>query len=637
VTTGIAEHHAALFDLAGSSGGRGAVRPWSGRAVAEARAQLEARTVWPTVCGRCGKKVDRYPASGWTLGHIAERGAYPELTWEPSNWRVEHRSCSNASGQQGVIAKARRDALRGVVSSGARTPGQSPPLPFSLPDAPGRPLIHRPGLLWDVETLARSPWLLPLLDVPEDAAPPLLMTPVPADAVGTYGWDAVEWIEWEQGITLRWWQRLSIVRQLEHRADGSLCHRVVIDSGPRRIGKSVKMRGGALWRMANGEDLFGEVQTIVHTGSDVAICREIQRAAWRWAEERAHWEVTRGNGKEQVETPNGDRWLVRAQDAVYGYDVTQGLVDEAWDVKPDTVDEGLEPATLERSSAQLVLTSTAHRRARSTMRQRITDAITTDDPEVLLLLWGAPPDADFGDPEVWRAASPHWSEDRRKMIAAKYAKALRGEDDPEFDDPDPMAGFAAQYLNVWRLAERRVVGTAVVTPEAWGALAVDLDPVQGPPASVAVESWFSDGVSVARAWRLDGRVVVRVEDFPNLDQAAATVAGYGCARRVVVGASLVEHPAWQVNGVRVTKRAGTTRTAVGDLQRALANDELRHDGSDHLTGQVLAVRTTEAADGPRIRSTGRADALKAAVWAAADAPTERAATVVVPTRYRRTA
>jgi len=488
--------------------------------------------------------------------------------------------------------------------------------------------------LWDPDVLARSSWLLPLLDIPQDAAPPLLMTPVPADAVGTYGWDAVEWAEWELGITLRWWQKLSLVRQLEHRADGSLCHRVVIDSGPRRIGKSVKMRAGTLWRMANA-DLFGEVQTVVHTGSDVAICREIQRGAWRWAEERAGWEVTRGNGKEQMETPAGDRWLVRAQDAVYGYDVTLGLVDEAWDVKPDTVDEGIEPATLERRSAQLVLTSTAHRRARSMMRQRITDAITSDDPEVLLLLWAAPPDADYGDPEVWRAASPHWTEDRRKMMAAKYAKALRGETDPEFDDPDPMAGFAAQYLNVWRLAERRTVGEPVVTTEAWDALGVDLDPVQGPPAAVAVEAWFSDGVSVARAWRLDGRAVVRVEDFPNLDAAAAAVATYGCARRVVVGASLADHDAWATNGVRVAKRQGTTRVAVGDLQRALANDEIRHDRGAHLAGQVTELRITPSADGPRIRSTGRADALKAAVWAAADAPTERAATVVVPSRFRR--
>lgn len=319
------------------------------------------------------------------------------------------------------------------------------------------------NLAWDPARLAAYEWLRPLVAVPEDASPPLAMSLPPADAVGSYGAGAVEWIESEQRIRLRWWQRLAITRQLEHREDGSLCHRVVVESAPRRAGKSVRVRGLALWRMAHPE-LFGEVQTVIHTGSDVAICREIQRGAWRWATEIADWTVTRGNGKEAIETPDGDRWLVRAQDAVYGYDVCLGIVDEGWKVKPDTVSEGLEPATLERLSPQLHLTSTAHRRATSLMRSWLQTALTGDDPEVLLLLWAAPAGSDPGDPEVWRAASPHWSEDRRRMIAKKYAKALAGEADPHADDPDPMAGFTAQYLNIWPL--RRLPDQAI-DPDAW--------------------------------------------------------------------------------------------------------------------------------------------------------------------------
>ena len=77
--------------------------------------------------------------------------------------------------------------------------------------------------------------------------------------------------------------------------------------------------------------------------------------------------------------------MVKAQDAVYGYDVCLGLVDEGWDVKPDTVNEGLEPAALERQSAQVSLTSTAHRRATSMMRSEIAAAMSMEDPETLLL------------------------------------------------------------------------------------------------------------------------------------------------------------------------------------------------------------------------------------------------------------
>jgi hypothetical protein len=70
---------------------------------------------------------------------------------------------------------------------------------------------------------------------------------------------------------------------------------------------------------------------------------------------------------------------------------------------------------------------------------------------VLLLFWGAHPDADYADPATWRGSSPHWTPEREALMARKYAAALAGQDEPEFDDPDPVRGWAAQYLNVWPL------------------------------------------------------------------------------------------------------------------------------------------------------------------------------------------
>jgi len=475
-------------------------------------------------------------------------------------------------------------------------------------------LTVRADLVWDPARLAGYEWLRPFLAVPQDAAPPWATSPPPPDAVASYGAQAVEWVESTQRIRLRWWQALAITRQLEHRKDGSLCHRMVVESTPRRAGKSVRVRGLALWRMAH-PDLFGEVQTIIHTGSDVAICREIQRGAWRWAEECAGWTVSRSNGKEAVETPTGDRWLVRAQQAVYGYDVCFGIVDEGWNVSPDTVFEGLEPATLERSSAQLHLTSTAHRRATSLMRSRLQLSLTTEDEDTLLLLWAAPPGCDPGDEQVWRAASPHWSQDRRRMIADKYAKALAGEADPQADDPDPMAGFTAQYLNIWQLrASAADRGEEVVSAQAWAGLAAQVPP--GPPDAAAVESWFGDGVSVALAWRLGERVVVSVSDVADLSEVAGVLASAGFTGVATVGASLLGDPA--LAGVRARKGQGRTGAAVAELRRLLAEGVLCHDGGEVLTEQVLAARTMPGADGPRLVSSAAADAVKAAAWAIGD-------------------
>lgn len=585
---------------------------WSGRRVTQARAIVSS---WlPAPCGQCGVEVTS--ADEWVVGHEVARSLRPDLTFVLSNWRPEHKACSDRTGQQAVIDKAFAAGAASVfpADEGANSPRRLlslPPRPRSAQDSP---VEVRDGLLWQPDTMRAYPWLAGFADVPEDANPPLWMSPPHPEAVGSYGSDAVAWIEKVERKTLRFWQKLAVVRQLEHRDDGSLCWPVVLESASRRSGKSVRIRGVALWRMAMGPTLFGEKQEIVHTGSDIAVCRKAQKEAWRWCMAQ-EWTVTKGNGKEAIETPEGDGWYVRAQDACYGWDTTLGMVDEAWDVKPGTIDDGLEPSLLERSSPQLHMTSTAHRRARSTMRSRIIDALTRDDGETLILIWAAPPGADVSSPEVWRAASPHWTPARLKMIDAKYQKALAGEVDPEADDPDPMAGFVAQYLNQWPLRARAVVrGDELISAEAWTALAV-LPDDEAVPVAAAIESWFGRGTSLALAYREDDRVVVSVSDHPDMSSAVVALRASGFRGRTILGKSLMGDPAVR----KVNRQASTQRTpaAVEDFARLLTEGGLHHDGGEHLTSQVLEIRTQPGPDGARLVSKGRADAVKAAAWACA--------------------
>jgi ketosteroid isomerase-like protein len=269
---------------------------------------------------------------------------------------------------------------------------------------------------------------------------------------------------------------------------------------------------------------------------------------------------------------------------------------------------------MERESPQLLLTSTAHRRATSLMRKRLGTALAVDDGETLLLLWAAPATADPASPAVWRDASPHWSDDRKKMISAKYLAAVAGQEDAEADDPDPFQGFLAQYLNVWRLGQRTIAhGNPVIEEDAWADLVTPLP--DGKPAAVAVESWFSQGVSVVAAWRTDDGVVVSAEDYPDLASAAVRAAAWSAGGKVFVGASISEDPVWAK--VRVTPAKGTTKAAVDDLTRMLNDGVVVHDGGEHLTDQVISLRTVPGQDGPRLRSTGRADAVKALVWVVA--------------------
>lgn len=470
---------------------------------------------------------------------------------------------------------------------------------------------------WQPDALAQYEWLEGFQSVPMDAAPPLSMTLPADDAVGSYGWDAIEWIEQSLAIKLRWWQRLAVVRQLEYRKDGTLCYRTVLESCPRRAGKSVRIRGMALWRMAN-PDLFGEPQTIVHTGSDVAICREVQRGAWRWAEDVADWTVSRSNGKEALETPSGDRWLVRAQRAVYGYDVCLGIIDEAWDVNPETVSDGLEPATLERRSPQIHLTSTAHRRATSLMRSALAQAMNSAaDPETLLMFWGAVPGSDPSDPEVWRAASPYWSEDRRRMIASKYRKALAGESDPEMDDPDPIKGFESQYLNVWHLQEQTGIGESAFDIKRWAecadprpmdhlrdriALCVDVA-IDGSHATLVAAAMDGAKVraEVVQRWNGPGSTADLRRDLPALvAKVRPRLFGwFPAGPAAALAADMADRPGreWPPRGVKLEEIRTQVAAVCMGLADAVNTGLLRHSGDDMLRTHAEAAMKAKRGDG----------------------------------------
>src|SRR5690348_5647015 len=90
-------------------------------------------------------------------------------------------------------------------------------------------------------------WLSHLADVPENASLPLAMSPPHPRAVGSYGAEWTEWMRKTQKVEPRWWQQLAAARQLEHDESGALVYREIVESGPRRIGKSVRLRGTALW------------------------------------------------------------------------------------------------------------------------------------------------------------------------------------------------------------------------------------------------------------------------------------------------------------------------------------------------------------------------------------------------------
>jgi hypothetical protein len=220
------------------------------------------------------------------------------------------------------------------------------------------------------------------------------------------------------------------------------------------------------------------------------------------------------------------------------------------------------------------------------------------EPGYLLLEWSAHPKANRKDPEVWRAASPHWTPQRQTMMASQVG----------------AQGFAQQWLNIWPdFAGSGEAGFG--WPPGWA----ELPRVAGlPPAGLVagVECSFdrrvfglalSDGVNV---W-------TRVE--PNVEAALVRLRGWAPSR-VVVGktAELDFAGPWQTFGIGVKE----TREASPFLMSRLRG--LAHDHDPEVAVQVALGKAANTEVGPVISaraSSGPVPAVKAicwAVWAALD-------------------
>ena len=464
--------------------------------------------------------------------------------------------------------------------------------------------------MWDA-----APWLEPWRQVPDDATWPRYMTgPHPA-AVGSYGPDAVEWLAQYAGITLRWFQALTLVRQLEHDADGVLVWLECLETTSRQVGKSTLLRGGATWRLHQA-DRFGEEQTLLHTGKDLPVCKEVQRLARVWAKTLGY-PVREQNGNEQITEPtSGSRWIIRGKGSVYGYPGSYVLVDEAWGVAAEIVDDGLEPTMVERASPQMVLASTAHSKATTLFPTRRTTALgQLDEPDATLLLeWSAHRDAEIDDRDAWRRASPHWSPGRERLIEKRVNSVRAGELlDP--DEADPVESFRSQFLNIWPLRTTSDPGALLVDPATWAARLAVVD-TGSSTVFVAVDDHYGLGAAVAAVARADdGRLELDgwlVDDWATAFADVELLAGSRDRVELVVAASLVAQVEPRYRAKVMTP--ADTRAGLALVRQYVTTGQVCHDAAPDLD-VLTAVHVRETATGLVLVPGVRSDLVRAAAWA----------------------
>jgi hypothetical protein len=473
------------------------------------------------------------------------------------------------------------------------------------------------------------PWMADYLDPPADSCWPRFMSRPHPEATGSYGADCIASAE-RRGMPLHWWQRLAVLRILEHDSAGMLVWPEWILTVARQSGKSWLLRVLALWRL-DAAEILGEPQSVIHVANTIRNATEVFNPALAWAK-RAGWQSWDSNARRGLRHPDtGGEWSVLSPRNAYGLTAGLALIDEAWHIEARFVTNGIQPTQVERLNPQMALISTAHPEATSLMADFRLPAL--DGSECLLLEWSSPPWLDDGDPAGWRMASPRWSAGRERLIRRAYRQIAAGAA-KRIGDMDPIDSFRTQWLNRWpaEIDNDGLAGERLLPDGAWRELEAEAEVADDAAWCFALEDHAGIATAVAVAARTeDGRITVRASEIRNRADAFAWVAEVAEALQqsplVLVGPVLQEtgDAGDLAQSLELeTVNSADTKAALALLRQLVSRRQVVHPAGTDLDRQIEACRVDPGALGLRlINPTQRSDLLRTAAWSVAAVERQR--------------
>lgn len=394
------------------------------------------------------------------------------------------------------------------------------------------------------------------------------------------------------------WQRHVVDVAFELDPDtGRLVYREIRLTVPRQSGKSTLM----VSVMAHRCIAMGANQRVGYTAQTGKDARQ------RWDEEHVpmleqsplatQMKVRRSVGTENIRWKNGSIWslLSTTETAGHGIQLDTGVIDEAFALTDDRLEQAMKPAMVTRPQPQLWIVSTAGTNDSLYLNDKVDDgrlrALAGDTKAVAYFEWSAPDDADIADESVWWDCMP-------ALGVTVPIEAIRS-DFESMREPE----FRRAYLNQ-RQDRAAAAPWQVLSESQWGkcsdarsridgpvSLAIDVTPSRS-SASICAAGLRGDGLAHVEVigcrpgtqWLLEWFTPERVREYRSVTVDPVSAAGSLAGDLARLGLQVHE-----VSGRQVA-------TACGKFFDLVVSDQLRHIEQAPLNAAVAGAKRRRLGD-----------------------------------------